>query len=347
MKRHIKWANYLKNLTVRRMFNYLLVKGSLFLKSPYVYGMPLSLFIEPTNICNLKCPLCPTGNGSLKRKKGCMDMGNFRKIIDGFGRHAFSVTLWNYGEPFINKEIIGMIRYAKARGLKVITSANGFGFENDEVLEGIVDSGLDELIVALDGCDEKTHCAYRVNSKFDVLVNGLRRIVELKRIKNRAGPYIEAQFIVMRHNEHQVEQIKNFAEGLGADELVLKTVNLYDKQELAKRFVPRNLRYSRYKIADGKYVPVLYRKENRCDGLWIGMNIDWDGTVVPCCYDPYEKARLGNIFAEGRRIWNSGKFAAFRKQILKDKGSIPLCANCPSNVVGMDFARIRFGRRRA
>ncbi|MFH1209737.1 MAG: radical SAM protein [archaeon] len=340
---------YRKNMTLKRIINYLLVKTSLKIKSPKVFGRPLSLFIEPTNICDLKCVLCPRGNDSIKKKQGTMNLNNFKKIIDEIGDYAISTTLWNYGEPFINKNMIEMIKYSKKKGLKVITSTNGFAFKNKKNIKDIVESKLDYLIVALDGTNQKTLEKYRVNADYKLIIEGLKELVKEKKRLNSKSPCIILQFLIMKHNEHQIETIKKIAKEIGVDELILKSVNIYEnlipKEEillLAKRFLPDNKDYQRYQIKDNK---IIHKKTkiNGCDGLWIGTNIDYDGNVIPCCYDAYEWHIFGNVFKEPfMKIWNNQRYINFRKQVLKDKSKIKLCRNCPSNIESQDIAKITF-----
>ncbi|MBT4174771.1 radical SAM protein [archaeon] len=334
-----KFRIYSKNLTLKRMWNYFLVHLSLKLKRPKVWGKPLSLFIEPTNICNAKCCLCPRGNGKLTKKQGVMGIKEYKKLLDELGDTAFSVTLWNYGEPFLNKNLIQMIKLAKKKGLKVITSTNGVAFRDMDNVKKIIDSGLDELIVAIDGVDEKTYLKYRGNCDFNANLKGLKLLAKEK--GDRYFPFVSMQFIVMKQNEDQIEDIKKLAKELGVNELILKTVFLFGNEDRAKEFLP-NEKYSRYRIVDGK---LSYKKNivNGCDGLWVGASINYDGNVVPCCFDAFEHFKFGNVSDGGfMSVWNNEKFVAFRTQILRDKMRIKLCSDCPSNMESMDVDRISF-----
>ncbi|HLC22537.1 MAG TPA: radical SAM protein [Candidatus Nanoarchaeia archaeon] len=340
---HKKFMIYGKNLTLRRLMNYSLVYASLKLKQPRVWGKPLSLFIEPTNICNLKCPLCPTGNNSVPKSKGYMQFDHFKHVIDTLGPTALSVTLWNYGEPFLNKQSFDMIRYAKLKGLKVITSTNGFVFKNKENIDRIIDSGLDEIIFAVDGASAETYNKYRINGNFDELIEGIKLLAEEKKRRKSFFPYMSMQFIIMKNNEHEVEDIQKLAKEIGVDELILKTVYLFNDAEMAEKYLPHNKKYSRYLTDEGVACKTSIRPG--CDGLWIGVNINYDGTIVPCCFDTHEKFKFGNIVDTKdfmNEIWNSKKFIAFRKNVWEDKGSVEMCKNCPTNTESQDYARIKY-----
>jgi len=335
-----KFRIYAKNITSKRISNYLKVKSALKNKLEQVPGWPLSLFIEPTNICNLKCPLCPTGNGLLTKKKGYMGLKNYKKVIDKLGPTAFSVTLWNYGEPSLNKEFFEMIKYAKLKGLKVITSTNGILFKNKDNIQKLIDSGLDELVLAVDGATDETYSKYRKNGNFQVLVEGIKELSKLKKEKKSYFPFLSMQFIIMKENEHEVEEIQNLAKDLGVNELILKTVFLFNDPSKAEKFLPLNKEYSRYvdneKCKDS-FIP-------GCDGLWTGVNINYDGSVVVCCFDYSESFLVGNIFEDDfeNDIWNSEQMQKFRMVVWKDKNSIEMCKNCPTNSKSQDYKRIIF-----
>ncbi len=338
-----KYKIYKKNITPKRLFNYAMVHASLKAKSPRVWGRPLSLFMEPTNICNLKCPLCPTGNGSLTKRKGYMPFKEYKRVIDELGPTAFSVTLWNYGEPFINKETFDMIRYAKKAGLKVITSTNGFVFKTKENVDKILDSGLDEIIFAVDGIDDETYKKYRINGNFDELIEGIKALADERKKRGKYFPYMSMQFIILKSNEHQVEEIKKLAEECGVDELILKTAYLWNDPEMADKYLPTDKKFLRYVSDEG--VQCKSSVLPGCDGLWVGININYDGQVIPCCFDPFEKFKLGKVgevsdFDE--EIWNSKKFMKFREAVLKNKESIEMCKNCPTNTESQDYARVDY-----
>ena len=175
-----------------------------------------------------------------------MPFSHYKHIIDTLGPTAFSVTLWNYGEPFLNKEVFDMIKYAKKKGLKVITSTNGFVFKNKENVQRILDSGVDEIIFAVDGASAESYSKYRVNGDFDELLSGIRLLADERKKQGKYFPYMSAQFIIMKSNEHEVEKIQEIARASGVDELILKTVYLWNDAEMAAKYLPRKKEYSRY-----------------------------------------------------------------------------------------------------
>ncbi|SVC99611.1 uncharacterized protein METZ01_LOCUS352465, partial [marine metagenome] len=153
-------------LSVKRLWNFSKVLASMgvswVVRRPVVWGRPFMMMVEPTNFCNLKCPLCPSGNGQMERPRGNMDLERYRRLIDEIKDHVMLLMLWNQGEPFINKGFLEMVRYAREHRIPVMTSTNGhFVRTLDQALD-IVDSGLSEMIISLDGVDQETYETYRV-----------------------------------------------------------------------------------------------------------------------------------------------------------------------------------------
>ena len=311
--------------TLKRVINFLQVSISYFLRIKKVMGYPPALMIEPTTYCNLKCPLCPTGNGTLRRGKGTMSLSLFKNIIDEFGDKIMHLTLWGYGEPFIIKDIYEMIEYAKKKRIFVRTSTNGHFFSKQEEAERLIESGLDDLIIALDGASQETLNIYRTGANFDKIIKSIKSIIEIKKEKKIIFPFLELQFIVMKHNEHEIPLIKKIAHEIGIDKLTLKTVG----RSATEDFVAENEHFKRH-----------VKINKICSRLWFSSVVNWDGTVIPCCYDKhgeftfdkldYEK---GNVF---KIIWNSQKYADFRDRVLKYKSQIELCHLCHGSFANLN-----------
>lgn len=301
---------------------------------------PSILMVEPTNLCNLACPLCPTGNKSLKRTRGFMPLDGFKKIIDELGGYLLNLTLWNYGEPMLHKDIYEMIEYAKTKNIFLRLSTNGHFFDNKENVERLVSSRLDDLIVALDGASQETLSKYRVGANFEAVINGIKSVVEAKKRLKSKLPFIELQFVVMKHNEHEVEKMKKIAEEIGVNKLTLKTVtleieNAKDQREKMEQFLPDREEYGRY-AKDKKDLAVKKTVKNNCIRLWLSSVINWNGDVVPCCYDADGVFTFGNAFEKSfREIWLSDKYVKFREMILRNKKNIKMCSNCPGTLFGL------------
>lgn len=314
-------------ITPKKLINIGLVYSSMWLRMPKTLGKPFTLLIEPTNTCNLACPTCPTGNKTSKRIKGFMDFENYKKLIDELAPYLVNVTLYNYGEPFLHKNIYEMIRYAKNKKVQVRTSTNGHFFNNKEDVEKLIKSGIDYIIVALDGASQETLSKFRKNSNFSQIVNGIKIISSLKKELKSKTPFVELQFIIMKHNEHEADKIKILAMEMGVNRLAIKSVGIFSPDQV--QYLPSSTKLRRYKFIGNKIVWDVKIK-NKCIELWRSSVINWDGKVIPCCVDVDEKYILGNAFNEPfLKIWNNKEYINFRRNILKNKNNIFLCSCCP------------------
>lgn len=314
--------------------------------------LPMNLMIEPTNVCNMNCPTCPTGNKTMNRAPRMMTYDEFKGIVNQGKRYVTHITLWNYGEPFLNKQLLDMIRYAVSAGISVCTSTNGQFFESKEFCSKVVKSGLHHLIICLDGADQETIEKFRDGAHFDSIVNGIKNILLARRENGAANPYIELQFIVMRHNENQKCRMERFAHELGVDGYAEKTVGIDANdplfQEKCRQLLPEDLSASRYyRKNDGTY-HLKRANMNYCSWMHASTVINSDGTVVPCCYDLYSRHIMGNVFKEPLSIiWKGERYRSFRKQIRHNRARIKICAICSEGVPVSNHKTIReLGRDR-
>lgn len=290
-------------------------------------GKPWAASIEPTTSCNLRCPECPTGMQTLSREKGKMDMEIFRKILDKLSPDLIYLTLYFQGEPMLNPHFSEMVNLARRRGIFVSTSTNGH-FLTDEKVHEIIKSGLNHLIISIDGLDQQTYEKYRVNGDLPTVLEGINRLVAAKKALQSKSPFIELQFLVMRHNEHQMQQMQEFAKQSGVDKLAFKTVQVYNF-DAGSTIIPTLKSKSRYKLAsDGSWV-MANRIRNHCHRIWSSLVITWDGNVVPCCYDKNADHLTGNLLDESLdEIWKNEYYTGFRKQVLQKRSEIDICRNC-------------------
>ncbi len=322
--------NIIKYLSVIRLINIIKIITSYLLsivsKKVIVWGKPLTISIEPTNRCNLKCPECPSGTGSLTRPLGLLDIINFKKIIDEIKYSSFYLQLFFQGEPFINKNIFKMIKYARENNIYTSISTNGL-LLNSNNINSIINDPPDKLIFSIDGMTDDTYKKYRVGGKLINAIESLKLLLEMKKLSKNKYPFIELQFIAMKHNEHEIEDVMSFGKEIGVNKVVIKSMQV-SSYESALEFLPKNEKYSRYIIKDGK---LLFKNKlrNKCFALWRSTVITWDGFISPCCFDKDAKYNLGNVFIEGlKKIWKNEKYTKFRKAILTNRKGIDICTNC-------------------
>ena len=318
-------------MTFLRVWNFFQLRLSYYLsrvvRKPIHWGLPVAISIEPTTACNLHCPQCPSGLRQFTRPTGNLKPDVNKIILQKFGNRLQYINYYFQGEPFINSHITELFKEARRRNIYTITSTNAH-FISSQTAHQIVDSGLHELIISIDGTTQQTYENYRVEGKLEKVLEGINHLVEAKRMKQSALPLITFQFLVTRQNEHQLPEIKKLADELGADRLTLKTVQVYDVDNAAE-LIPENEKFARYRInEDGK--PVLKNKfRNSCWRSWSSCVVTWDAKIVPCCFDKDAKYQFGNLLEQNLQdAWKNTIAADFQQKILTDRKQIDICRNC-------------------
>lgn len=289
--------------------------------------MPMTVSIEPTTACNLRCPECPSGLRSFTRETGNLKKDFFTKSIDELYKELLYLIFYFQGEPYINPDFLDMVKYAHGKGIYTITSTNGH-FLNDANAKKTIESGLDRMIISVDGTTQETYADYRKAGKLETVLQGARNVVKWKKELKSATPHIIFQFLVVKPNEHQIPDIYRLAEEIGVDEVKLKTAQIYDYKE-GSDLIPTIDKYSRYaQQADGTY-RVKNELLNHCWKLWHACVISWDGLVLPCCFDKDADHKLGDLKSRPfREIWHGEAYHRFRTSLLKGRDQIDICSNC-------------------
>ncbi len=304
-------------------------------RSVGAWGGPVSCAVEPANVCNLRCPLCAAGAGLLKRPKGVMGAVEFERLIRKLPGSVGTLYLWGQGEPFLAPDFLHMVGLASERGFRTITSTNGH-FLDDAA--GIAESGLDTLIVSLDGATQETYAAYRAGGDFQKVVDGVRGAANEIRRRGR-GPEIVIQCVVNRMNEHEREGIRRIAAEAGAGRTVFKTLQA-TSIEGGDELLPGGSGLSRYRrTAEGRLEPDRSGvAKSRCLRLYHSLQIDWMGNVVPCCFDKDSEYVMGNLLEDDfAAIWNGRRYRDFRR-LLNERGrTLPMCGDCTEGLRRMNI----------
>lgn len=323
--------NIISKLTFRRIFNILKVGGGYYISRlfnrPFVYGYPVSVSVEPTTSCNLRCPECPSGLRAFTRPTGMLDEKFFIKIVDQLYRDLTYMIFYFQGEPYLNTDFLKMVKYASSKKLYTATSTNAH-FLNDENARLTVESGLDRLIISIDGTTQEVYSQYRIGGTLEKVLTGTQNIIHWKKKLNSSTPYVVFQFLVVRPNEHQIEDARSLAKEYGVDNIAFKTAQIYDFKD-GNELIPISEKYSRYKkIKGGKYV-IKNKLLNHCWKLWHSSVITWDGKTIPCCFDKDASYIVGDLNVEQfKSIWKGPLYAKFRKAVLTGRKETDICSNC-------------------
>mgnify|MGYP003482555567 FL=1 len=325
-------VNLAAKLSPRRLWNGIKVLSSFYISRlfgrPVQWGYPLSVSFEPTTSCNLRCPECPSGLRAFTRPTGMLKKDFFSQTIDEIHKDMLYLIFYFQGEPYLNPDFLEMVKYAASKKIYTATSTNAH-YLTDAIAKKTIESGLDRLIISVDGTTQEVYQQYRVGGNLQKVFEGARNIVKWKKSLRSKTPFIIFQFLVVKPNEHQVEEIKKLAKEIGVDQVRFKTAQVYNYEQDPNQLIPETDKYSRYKKnEDGTYLP-KNKMANHCWKLWHANVITWDGLVVPCCFDKDALHKLGNLGNQSfKEIWHNENYRRFRKELMTGRKQIDICANC-------------------
>lgn len=314
-----------RNLSLAKRWNLLLNGLNLLRSSGRLWGLPPTLQIEPTNICNLQCPLCPTGTRSLKRKSGQMSMETFNNILADLEDVLIGVVLYCWGEPFLNSDLPRMIRACADRNICTVTNTNGHSINTlDKALE-IVDSRLDGITIAMDGSTQEIYQAYRKNGDVEKVKRCAALIEEAKTRRGSERPYTNLRLVLSLRNCGDLPNVERLARELG--------VNMFSY----KRIAPQKMNdrtFDQYGVKDSgphgcEDNKSLLKPPGQCIYPFRQPTAFCDGTVVACEYDYDLDLGWGNFNTVSMRaMWNSDRAIRVRRQIRNGEQRPAFCKRC-------------------
>jgi radical SAM protein with 4Fe4S-binding SPASM domain len=287
-----------------------------FLRNQRVVGLPFYLTLESGNSCNLRCPLCPTTFRGNSLPRGMLTLENARTILDRFpALLEVNFSLW--GEPFLNKEIFDIVKYASSRKIRTIIQSNFSLPRFDEAMaQRILDSGLSELCLSIDGASQESYEAYRRKGDLARVLRNIEMLRRLQREQNRHTPKIIWKMVVNRFNEHEIPAARAEAERLGLEFLV---VEIYTPGHLKEAWKPNQ-------SVEEAGVTTHTDRTPQCYQLWQVMTVNFNGDVFPCCGEWSPKDALGNVLQQPvSDIWNH---AEYRRRRANNKVGPPRCDEC-------------------
>lgn len=323
--------NFLSKLSLKRSTNLIKILTSYYATKinakPYMWGLPFTISFEPTTACNLRCPECPSGLRAFTRPTGMLSTNFFKQTIDELQNTLLYLYFYFQGEPYLNPEFLTMVKYAADKGIYTVTSTNGH-FLSPENAKKTIESKLDRIIISIDGTTQETYQQYRIGGNLNKVIQGAKNLVNCKNEMKSNTPHIIFQFLVVKPNQHQINEVKKLAKSIGVNQVKFKTAQVYE-YENGNPLIPTINKYSRYKQnSDGTYT-IKNKLLNHCWKLWHSCVITWDGKVVPCCFDKDATHQLGNLQTQSfNNIWKSKEYNNFRQLIIKSRKEIDICANC-------------------
>jgi len=303
-----------------KRINRLKIKLAYHLGFSKISSMPKMLNIDPTNHCDLKCPLCPTGLRDKTVERGSMKLEQFKPVVDHLAKWLQSVNLYSWGEPLINKSLTDMIRHtAKTHKIRTITSVH-LNNLSDEQVEGLVTSGLDKLVVSIDGATDEVYEKYRVGGNIGKVFTNMRKLVEAKK-HHGSDIRIIWNYIVMKHNEKDMDLAKKLSREIGVD-ITFSIMRTNLKDDILE------------KTEDNMEKKTLKNPITFCKRPWSETFVNWNGDVFPCgCVVTESKYSMGNVFEQDfQDVWNGEKYVAARKELLDQPNDLEtVCHICKQN----------------
>lgn len=317
-----------KKYLTKKLGNFLLNQLEMKMKKRYLFSYPYYLVIDPINICNLKCPLCPTWQDLKARPKGKMDKKLFSTILDEVGPYLFAINLCNWGEPLLNPELPAMVRYAKRFNTVVGLSTN-LNYLPDETARELIESEIDIIVISLDGTTQESYSQYRVGGNLSVVLSNIEKLNSY-RGNNTKFPLLIWQFLVNRYNESEIDLARDIAQKMGLQfiaspmrthmgkELLLP---LYERVKENEEWLPLNPLYRKY---PDNIRPETKTRQTTCKWLWNSTVVNWDGSISPCCsvfekeWDfetCYGEDKKGEKNLTLRQAWNSHRYRLARKLV--------------------------------
>jgi len=266
-----------------------------------------------------------------------MEFDNFKSLIDECGRFIRWLDFSGYGEPILHKNITEMVAYAKSKGIACIQCDTNANFElTTEKCKNIIDSGLDYLVVSVDGTTQEAYENYRRNGDLNLVLDFIRKIIKAREEKCAFTPIIIIQMIITKQTYPQIEDFKNLAQLLKADSFRIKNLWLNDyafDPEVLKCYLPDDNNFRSYAVENGSIVNLNRLNDNFCRVLWDEAFVTWDGRLIPCCFDPNGETLASNVFESKslRKAWNNRSFRLLRKNICKNKSALLMCKICPEH----------------
>jgi len=313
----------IKYLKKKQLFWSLLDKFSSLMPDYAFKDIPSEIIMEPTNACNLRCPVCPT-HFAMKRERGFMDMELLKSAIDEFKDSSRKPQIsFNFaGEPLLSKNLPEMIKYAKDKGHKTFVSTNTT-LLSEEMAGKFILSGLDSIHVCLDGFNKKAHESYRMGSNFEEVKNNIENFVKKRKYLGRKNPSICLQVLLTSYSENQMDEMIEWGRDIGLDYINFKTISMgsYTNAEMKEKYgylLPKSDKLKRKTSSIYKTI---------CRNPLRQALVYWNGDLGLCCVDFDNVLKLPNIKNNGfLKTYYSKKVIKLRKLGFRKKTG--LCKNC-------------------
>ena len=273
--------------------------------------------------------MCPTGNGELARPAAMIDPDLVRRVLDEAGDTLLVLALWGWGEPLLHPRLREILALSARHPAATLVSTNGQRLGRDDVLAALDEFPPAYLIVALDGLTDATNTVFRRGARLAPALAGVRRVAELRRRRGGSAPVLHLRFIAMKHNQHEVPRVREFAADHGFDFVSIRTLSVAGRDTVVhSSLVPDDERLRAYQYEAGRRVR---RSDYVCQIAFLMPTVMADGTVVSCDQDFNARHTYGTVGggASFRDVWFGAQAAEVRRRIRAHDACLDHCSRCP------------------
>lgn len=310
----------------RRTINFIGILIAYFLKLKKIRFLPANIDIEPNNNCNFRCQHCQVTHWN--KNIVYLDLESYKYILGQFP-YLLSVKLQGMGEPFLNGQLLDMIREGEKCGISIQITSNG-SIYSTSIAEQLIQLKNAYISFSIDGATSETHEKIRCQSKFDVIIGNIRDLI------NRRGfmqyPRISIWSVITTQNINEIQAIIKLAKKLDVDFISIqgsltnwgkKSIDEYNNTIRIKRSEFNDILLDAQEIAKKNNIKLNihgttgYSKKKPCHWPWTSTYIAANGDVVPCCIiADSDTFKIGNVFEKNfSEIWNSKEYQILRERI--------------------------------
>lgn len=336
--------------------NWVLSNYEMWRRTTTIKAKPLKLTVDLTNSCQLRCPLCPTGLQAHDRNATLYSLEQFKKLMEDVGDYVFFIDFYNWGEPLNNKNFDEYVQVAKQYNVSTEISSNFSLKLSDERIRRLIESGLNEIIVSMDGTTQETYEQYRRKGQIDLVQDNIRRFIKLRNELGQTFPVLTWRYLVFGFNEHEVEEAKEMSKELGVDKIMFFPASLdedryfpvpdVDRITIVDSWVPTNPEFKVYDVSETGQLISHHDKApvaKRCDWHYMSAAINADGSVAPCCVAYKKDDDFGRLDDDGSSymsVVNNEKYRGIRANFsgAESKSMGTICEKCPAPDI-MAYAR--------
>jgi len=265
--------------------------------------IPDEIIIEPTNVCNLKCPVCPTTFG-MKRKRGFLKFEVFKNIIDDLKPYKKKpqISMNFAGEPMLNKDIYSFVKYANKNSHGTFISTNVTAI-NEKNSKELIESGLDSINLCVDGFSNKSHDTYRIGSDFNIIKENIEIFMRAKRELRSITPFVQIQTLLTTLSVPEKNDMITWAKEIGANSIYFKSLSIQNgHSDQVEQYVIDDIKKKWSYLVPKQ--DQFKRKQFNIDKPYCGVPLKqsvvyWNGDLGLCCTDYDNTVMNTNISERG------------------------------------------------